>query len=289
MKKIITVLVLLCFCVSAVFSQKKDKIKDDHEIIQQIRTSGFADILSFQNQNHGFGNMTFTQQVGNYNKSSINQQSDGSNPLPNQSSSIQFGSSNEMNVGQIGVGNVLLGFQLGYVSNELGTNKGNQYGYGLGNGNGNAFAYGHNQYTTDIFVAGERNKLAITQDGSNNGVLAIQQGSDNSISAGQKGINNYLLLLQQGSRNSISGYVQENQDNQANFDAIIQIGNDLSLYATELSKSKLNGNSFKQEGEHLSLQVNNEFANTLGGIEINQSGRDMKVVVDQSYFSLPMK
>lgn len=287
MKKIIIVLFLLLFGISSVFSQKKDKDKEDHEIIQQIRTSGLTDILSFQNQDQGFNNMTMTQQVGNSNKSSVNQQSEAG--FGNQSYSIQQGTSNEMTVGQIGNGNVLLGFQLGYITTEIERNQGNHYGFGLDNGNGNAYAYGHDKGTTETIVAGDRNKLVINQEGSNNGVLAVQQGSDNSISARQKGTNNYLLLMQQGNRNSISGYEQESQEVSPNFDAIIQIGNDLTLSANDLSKSKPNGNSFKQEGEHLSLQINNQFANTLGGIEINQTGHDMKVVVDQSFFSNPLR
>jgi len=287
MKKIIILLFLLVFSVSSVFCQKKDK--EDREIIQQIRTSGLAEILSFQTQSRNTGNMAFTQQIGVWNKASVNQQAGQGSAFVNQASSIQQGNSNEMTIGQIGSGNVLLGFQLGYVTSEIERNQCNHYGFGLDNGNGNAYDYEHDKGITETIVAGDRNKLIISQDGSNNGVLAIQQGSDNSISAGQKGANNYLLLMQQGNRNSISGYVQENQEERPNFDAITQIGNDLTLSATELSKSKPNGNSFSQEGENLSLQINNQFANTIGGIEINQTGRDMKVVVEQSYFSFPMK
>ena len=288
MKKIIILLFLLVFGVSSVFSQKKDKDKEDHEIIQQIRTSGLADILGFQTQSRNTGNVAFTQQIGDWNKASVNQQAGQGSAFANQASSIQQGNSNEMTIGQIGSGNVLLGFQLGYVTSEIERNQGNHYGFGLDNGNGNAYAYGHDKGTTETIVAGDRNKLIISQDGSNNGVLAIQQGSDNSISAGQKGNNNYLLLMQQGNRNSISGYVQENQEERPNYDAIIQIGNDLTLSATDLSRSKPNGNSFRQEGENLSLQINNQFANTLGGIEIDQTGRNMKVVVDQSFFANPI-
>jgi len=44
-----------------------------------------------------------------------------------------------------------------------------------------------------------------------------------------------------------------------------------------------------QTGTNLSIEINNSLLNSLGGVEINQSGKDMKVVIDQSYFSFPMK
>jgi len=289
MRKLTSILLLILLICNSVFCQNKGKNQEkaEHEAIQQIRTSGLADILSFQTQNRDINNMVLTHQIGDQNKASINQQAESG--FGNQSYSIQQGNSNEMTVGQIGSGNVLLGFQLGYVTSEIERNQGNHYGFGLDNGNGNAYAYGHEKGTTETIVAGDRNKLVISQEGSNNGVLAVQQGSDNSISAGQKGTNNYLLLMQQGNRNSISGYEQESQEDSPNLDAIIQIGNDHTFSATDQSKSKPNGNSFRQEGEHLSLQINNQFANTLGGIEINQTGHDMKVVVDQSFFLDPLR
>lgn len=289
MKKITLILFLFAICSHSVFSQGngKNREKEENEAMQQIRTSGMADILSFQTQNRDVSNLVLTQQIGDQNKASVNQQTEAG--FGNQSYSIQQGTSNEMTIGQIGSGNLLLGFQLGYVTSELGRQQGNHYGFGLENGIGNAYAYGHGSSDANSVVEGERNKLAITQEGTNNSVISVQQGSDNTISAEQKGTNNYLLLLQKGKNNSITGYSQENTSDRVLFETVIQEGEGLSLNTTDVSKSKPNGNTFIQSGVNLSLQVNNAFANTLGGIEINQTGRDMKVVVDQSFFSFPMK
>lgn len=283
-KKITFILFLFIICSNSVFSQGngKNREKEENEAIHQIRTSGMADILSFQTQNRDVSNLVLTQQIGNQNKASVNQQAESG--FGNQSYSIQQGNSNEMNVGQIGAGNLLLGFQLGYITSELGRQQGNHFGFGLENGNGNAYAYGHGSSDANSVVEGERNKLTITQEGTNNGVVAVQRGSDNTISAEQKGTNNYLLLLQKGKNNSVTGYRQENTSDKMLLETVIQEGEGLSLNTSDVSKSKPNGNTFIQSGMNLSLQVNNEFANTLGGIEINQTGRDMKVVVDQSYF-----
>lgn len=285
MKKITFILFLFLICSSSVFSQGngKNREKEENEAIHQIRTSGMANILSFQMQNRDFSNLVLTQQIGDQNKASVNQQSEAG--FGNQSFSIQQGTSNEMSIGQIGAGNSLLGFQLGYITSELGRQQGNHFGFGPENGN----AYGHGSSEANSVVEGERNKLTITQEGTNNGVVAVQQGSDNTISAEQKGTNNYLLLLQNGKNNSISGYRQENTSDRILLETVIQEGESLSLNTSDVSKSKPCGNTFIQLGVNLSLQVNNEFANTLGGIEVTQSGRDMKVIVDQSYFSLPMK
>ena len=285
MKKITFFLFLFVIGTNSVFSQGNGKNweKEENESIQQIRTSGLADILSFQTQNRETSNMVLTQQIGDQNKASVSQQAESG--FGNQSYSIQQGSSNEMSIGQIGSGNLLLGFQLGYVTSELSRQQGNHYGFGLGNGN----AYGHGCSDDISVVESERNKLTITQQGTNNGVMAVQQGSDNTITAEQIGTNNYLLLYQKGKNNSVTGFSQENSSGKVLLETVIQIGEDLSLNTSDVSKSKPNGNAFMQNGVNLSLQVNNEFANTLGGIEINQTGRDMKVVVDQSFFSFPLK
>lgn len=257
------------------------------EAIHQISTNGIDNILSFQTLNRGISNSALTQQIGDQNKVIINQQRDPSLQSTNQSYTFQQGNANEMSVGQLGSGNLLLSFQLGYLANNAGKNQGNHYGLGLGNGN--AFALGISSETKGIMSEGERNKLQVSQTGNNNGILAVQLGDDNSICAGQKGNNNYLVILQQGKNNSITGYEQENSSEKILFDTVIQTGEGLVLNASDVSKSKPNGNAFSQSGINLSLQVNNGFVNSLGGIEINQTGRDMKVVVDQSYFSLPMK
>ena len=244
-----------------------------NESIHQISTSGIADILSFQTMNRGTGSFVLIQQTGNQNTSNINQQSDPGQS--NQSYAYQQGSFNEMSVGQIGSSNLLLGFQLGYLANQVNSSPG-------------ILPLVSVSGAVDGGQKGDGNMLEVSQEGENNGFMAVQQGNDNSISAEQKGTNNYLLILQKGTNNSVTGYIQENSSGR-NFDTIIQEGESLSLEATGVSTSKAMGNIFSQSGINLSLQVNNGFVNSLGGIEIAQTGKDMKVVVDQSYFSLPLK
>lgn len=244
-----------------------------------------GDILNNQNLNQGFSNYAFTQQFGCQNTAAVSQQADPGAGLPNQTFIIQDGNSNEMTNAQIGSGNLLLGFQLGYQVNDHHQDQGNHFGWE--NGNGNSLGYKHK--ANENMVIGERNKLTIQQAGNDNGVLAVQQGNDHLIVAEQKGNNNYLTILQKGTNNSVSGYVQENSDGGILFESISQVGENLHLSATDVSRSKSNGNVFNQSGVNLSLEVNNGLINTVGGIEINQTGRDMMVKVDQSFFSFPMQ
>jgi len=256
-----------------------------NETIQQISLPGIDNIMSFQNLNRAVSNYVLTQQTGNLNSATINQQKDGSSEMSNQSYTVQSGNSNELTIGQIGSGNLLLGFQLDYISNLLDQKQQSQDNVlkstllksgSPADGNG-------------YMVEGERNKMIITQDGTDNGIMAVQQGSDNTISADQKGENNYLLALQKGSNNTITDYKQENKSDEKLFDRIIQIGDNLSLKSDEVSTSSINGNTFVQTGTNLSLEINSELINSAGGIEINQKGKDMKIVIDQSYFSFPLK
>lgn len=291
MKKVTLYLLLSLLIANPGFSQEiiNDLNPATNGAIQQISKSGFENILSFQTLNQDVSNFVQTQQVGNQNKASINQKSGPGSTSANQSYTFQQGNANELSVGQIGGGNLLLSFQLGYLATEAGRTQGNHYGFGLGNGEGNAYAYGHQHTATGYLVEGERNKLTINQDGYDNGVMAIQMGTDNTISANQKGKNNYLAILQNGKNNSITGVSQENSSDKVLFDTFIQVGENLSFNATEDSKPKPNGNKTNQSGINLSLQVNNAFVNSLGGIEITQTGKDMSVVIDQSYFLFPMK
>jgi hypothetical protein len=256
-----------------------------NEAIQQISLPGIDDIMSFQNLNRAVSNYVLTQQSGNLNTASINQKSDGSSEMSNQSYTVQSGNSNELTIGQIGSGNIFLAFQLDYISDLIDQqlqSKDNGFSSilstvgSLTDGNG-------------YLVEGERNRMMITQDGTNNGVMIVQQGSDNSISAEQTGQNNYLLALQKGSKNTVTDYRQENTSEDILFDRIIQLGDNLTLKSDVASKSSVNGNTFVQSGSNLSLEINSELINTAGGIEVNQKGKDMKVVVDQSYFSFPLK
>jgi hypothetical protein len=257
---------------------------ESNEAIQQIRTPSIDNILIFQNMNKGISNYAFAQQTGNYNTVSINQQNDVGPSAANQSYTVQQGNSNEMTIGQMGNGNLLLSFQLGYLAILAG--GGLQNNIQLGNSNASSALSGE---ITGFTTKGERNKLNISQTGNNNGVMAVQQGTDNSLSVEQDGANNYLFALQKGTNNSVTGYKQENNSEEILFEKIIQIGDYLSLKTDESSMAKPTGNTFTQTGTNLSIEVNNNLLNTVGGVEINQTGRDMKVVIDQSYFSFPMK
>lgn len=281
---------LLCLLNFEVgFSQEviNDLSTEKSRAIHQIATSGFENILNFQSLNQGTSNFVLTQQIGDQNKANVKQQNNTGASLTNQSYTIQQGNANELTVGQIGSGNLLLSFQLGYLANKAGINKNSPANFGIENFVGNAPSFGSSTETNETL--GERNKLEVSQDGENNGILTVQQGDDNLINAEQKGSNNYLVVIQNGKNNSVTGYKQENSSEKILFDTVIQKGENLSLDASDASKSKPNGNLFSQSGSNLSLQVNNGFINSLGGIEIAQTGKDMKVVVDQSYFAFPTK
>jgi len=260
--------------------------KNDKNAINQIRQTGVADILSFQALNRGAADLVQTQQIGNLDKINVIQQSGQGAGLYNQLYGIQEGNSNEITLNQIGGGNMLIGFQLGFVTSELSRQLGSNYGFGLGAND--SYTYGNGYSNNGSLNVGERNKLTINQEGTNNIVMAFQQGSDNTISAKQDGNNNYLILYQKGKSNTITGYNQANTSGNILFDVVVQEGEKLTLNASEASK-RPNGNTFIQSGTNLTLQVNNQFANTLGAIGIIQTGKDMKVAVDQSFFPFPIK
>ncbi len=247
------------------------------ELIRQIVTRNDDNILGFQKLNHsGLENTVLAIQLGNENKAILNQCHD---PFAEQSSlifSYQQGAFNEMTIGQIGTGNTLFGFQLGYVTREWNTVS--------FTGRLEQMFSVYRTSCKDTWNAGERNIQDLYQEGSDNLLVAMQLGNDNLIQAGQKGIHNYLLILQSGSFNTLTGYEQSNQSDDMLTDTIIQEGDFLTISATGTSRFKLNGNSFTQRGANLSLEVNNDFINTTGGMEVIQTGRDMKVVIDQSYF-----
>jgi len=286
MKKHILYLIILLLNVFPTFSQ--DIINNtgplSSKAIQQIRVPGIDDILLFQTLNRGLSNYALTQQTGKLNTANINQNST-STDMSNQSYTVQSGNSNELTIGQIGSGNLLLGFQLGYLANHAGSIQDNPAG------DQTSMTSVSGSLTDGIgsVVTGENNKLNISQVGDNNGVMAVQQGTYNSISAKQRGSNNYLLAMQKGTDNTISDYAQENESGQVLFDRVIQIGDNLTLKTDGATDSSITGNTVMQTGANLTLEINNNLLNTAGGVTINQTGSDMKVVIDQSFFSFPMK
>jgi len=280
MKSILVFLILLIFSFSTAFCQKKK----DQEAIDNRREDGVTDIQTFQALNNGALNIIQAQQTGVQNSvAAIQQSSNGG--LLNQMYTIQEGNLNEVTVGQIGRGNMLLSFQLGYVTSEFVRQQGDCYGFGLGNQN----LYEYDDKSADFSInVGRRNKLTFNQNGTNNVGLVFQQGSDNTISVDQQGNNNYMIIYQKGRNNVINGYNQANTSDKILYDLVIQEGEKLVLNATESSKQP-SGNTFIQSGSNLQLQVNSGFANDLGGLGIVQTGKNMKVIVDQSFFAFPMK
>jgi len=283
MKKSILYILFLILNYFSGYSQEIINITstDTNEAIQQIALPGIGDILGFQTLNRNTGNYVSLQQAGNQNTANINQQSGVSAEMTNQAYTIQSGTSNELTLGQIGSGNLLLGFQLGYLATLTGNQQENQTAVPTG-------------YVESLLAGntispeGDGNKMTLTQTGNNNGILAIQQGSDNSISAQQTGSNNYLLALQKGSNNTITDYRQENTSGPVLYDKIVQTGDYLSL-KSDIASMSVTGNTFMQTGTKLSLEMNSDLINSPGGIQVTQTGKDMKVVVDQSYFSFPLK
>ncbi len=199
MKKIIFILFLFVIFSNSVFSQGngRDQDKENREVIQQIRTSGLADILSFQTMNNGVGSFVEIQQVGNQNRANISQQTDAGSAFANQAYSIQQGNSNEMTVGQIGSSNLLLGLQLGYITYELDRNTKNQFGSDPDTDN--AFASGNENKVNQSLIPGEGNELKVNQLGNNNVVVAVQQGSENKTIPAEK------VLLSVGRRPASEG------------------------------------------------------------------------------------
>jgi len=284
MKKSILYLTLLLFIPIRGHSQEvlTNNGSSTPESIQQIHLPGIEDILNLQTFSQEVTNYTVIQQTGNHNTATINQQNNSGSEKSNQSFTTQSGNSNELTIGQIGSGNILLGFQLGYLAALSGANSQANQGTGT-NGAG---------ITTNLngnIIEGDHNQMNITQNGNNNVVMAVQEGSGNTISAEQNKDNNYLIALQKGTNNSLTGYKQENESGLMLLDRVIQVGDNLTLKSDEVSKSSVAGNTFIQTGANLSLEINSDLLNSAGGIEINQTGKDMKVVIDQSYFSFPLK
>jgi hypothetical protein len=288
MKKIILYII---FLLSYTFPGYAQEIINNvgystNDAIQQIQLTGIDDIQRLQTSNQVANNYVSIQQTGNQNKAIINQQQGLGFEMSNQSTIIQSGNLNELTLGQIGSGNVMLGFQLNYLASLI---TGSQKDIQTGITTNNVLTAGSSNDINGYVVEGERNKMTIMQNGNNNGVMAVQQGSDNTISAEQTGNNNYLLALQKGTNNILTGYKQENETDHVLYDRVIQIGDNLTLKSDEVSKSSVNGNTFMQTGTNLSLEINSDLINSAGGMDVKQTGKDMKVVIDQSYFSFPLK
>lgn len=283
-KSIITVV----FCLFFVFNTQGQTNP------QQINTTEFDNLLFMQSSSVVLSDVSSIAQLGN-NNSAILSQTDAGGLLPNASNSMQQGSNNLADITQKGNGNVLFSFQMGVMADELSNgNIGNsQLDIALQNMmsfiiNPSSSAFTIGSQTNDIdYIAAEGNKMTITQNGTNNGIMAVQQGSNNTLSAEQTGNNNYLLALQIGSNNTIEDYKQENTSDQILYDKIIQTGDFLTL-KSDVASTTGAGNTFIQTGSNLSFEINSDLLNSPGGVQVNQAGNNMKVVISQSYFSFPL-
>jgi len=287
MKKFIIYLAILFFNYFLVYSQDiiNNTGSSTNGVIQQINVPGIEDIVNFQKLNPGVNNYVSAQQIGNQNAVNVNQNNGTSSDMTNQSYTVQAGNSNVLTIGQIGSGNLLLGFQLGYLATLAATNTNNQ----LEAPANFVFDFTANNVGNATLIVGKNNKMSIMQKGKNNGVMAVQQGTGNFISAEQLGNNNYLLAMQKGSNNEINEYKQANTSDKNLFDRIIQVGDKLSVTSENASIATAIGNTIIQTGTNLALEINNDLLNSIGGVKIDQKGTDMKVVIDQSFFSFPLK
>lgn len=264
---------IICLC----FSQEiiNYPIPESNENIQQISGVDLANVIGLQDLNFGLTNPSIILQLGNQNKLSVKQtnQFEGKN---NQTLNFQIGNYNELTLDQIGHGNLLLSFQMGYLALENLHRVFDLYGANKVDGENSP-------------AAGDNNKIKISQQGYENGILAVQQGNNNFISADQNGNNNYLRVLQKGNDNSVTDYRQENNLTGTLFDSIIQEGENLSVTTDGFPKTRPSENVFSQTGTNLSIEVHNEFLEPTGGLKVFQNGTDMKITVDQSYFPDPLR
>lgn len=136
---------------------------------------------------------------------------------------------------------------------------------------------------------GNGNLVSITQLGYNNRVLTVQQGSCNMLSLTQIGYNNGLVAWQVGESNWIDGYTQQNYSENSLCDRLVQVGEFLHFDARGLAGSGWSENRVTQIGNNLSFQINAVLPGSGEGIKVTQTGKDMRVVIEQSYFSFPLR
>jgi len=251
--------------------------------MHQIRIVDAGNITKFQACNIGLNNYVLLWQTGVQNSVSIKQNSGTTSKLGNESYNNQTGNFNELTVEQIGNGNTVFSSQVGnyaikntdYLLYKIDVEKQN-----------NAIS---KQMFNTIWAEGEHNKLNLEQKGEDNLVYSVQQGTDNSISAKQTNNQNILLIIQKGTGNEVNNYNQQNKSAHKLYDKIIQMGESNYLDYNEVSTGAIQGNTFTQIGNKLSVELNNGMMNSPGGIDVNQKGKEMNVIIDQSFFSFPMK
>lgn len=246
--------------------------------IQQVNSSEFLSTQSVQLESLDISSIT---QLGNYNTAHLIQTKKGDVfSFPNSSNSFQQGDFNLADVIQKGNENVLLSFQLGYLTNGLLT----LYTYQPDAQLQNMLSF---STSSSLFTAGINNTLYSSQEGKSNEILVIQQGSSNYIDVEQLGNENLLIINQVGMNNRVENFKQNNIDGK--IDVISQIGDNNTFNSVNGSIVNFYENNYTQEGSNLSLTINNSNLTSLGAIKVNQTGHDMNIVIDQSYFSYPMQ
>jgi len=249
----------------------------------QINISEFENSLANQPFNADPTYNSSITQLGNYNTAKLIQtQEQDLISNPNTSNSYQQGNFNLVDLSQKGSENVLYSFQVGYTTPGHSTeNKVNTQTYAT-----LASVLNLNLNSASLFSDGNNNTLISSQEGNSNKLLSIQQGSNNYIHAEQSGNDNNLVAQQVGTNNRVENFMQNNLHGES--DVISQVGENITLNSIS-SSNNLYGNNYSQNGTNLSITLNNSTFNTLGGLKVNQTGHDMKIVIDQSYFSFPLK
>lgn len=146
-----------------------------------------------------------------------------------------------------------------------------------------------NNMGINLVDCGNGNLVSITQLGYDNRVMTVQQGSCNMLSLTQIGYNNGFFAWQVGDYNWIDGYRQQNYSENSLFDKLVQVGEFLHFDARGLEGSGWSENRVTQIGSNLSFRINAVLPGSGDGIKVNQTGRDMRVVIEQSYFSFPLR
>ena len=134
---------------------------------------------------------------------------------------------------------------------------------------------------------GGKNELYLRQLGTSysNKAIIQQEGSENYINVDQNGDENNFNVLQVGNNNRVETFKQTNVNGKK--DDISQIGDNLTLNVSLETIGAVYGNTFTQIGTNLSATVTSTIP--LNDITVSQTGHDMKVVIDQSFFSFPLK
>ncbi|WP_159520878.1 hypothetical protein [Sunxiuqinia indica] len=252
--------------------------------IEQIQSASETGLFSVQSQNQQDQNKVIVNQLGNYNTVSVEQSNSSEFEKANQAILLQEGNQNQTDMEQEGSRNSLISLQLGYLSTRFSTTNPSPLFEVL------SANFSLVDYVFGDLSSSDRNTIVSKQEGSNNGLISLQVGSDNYMSASQMGQNNYLVATQIGQFNHLLDFKQENQSSsEFLLESITQLGRNNLIEFSGTIKGQIYGNSYKQSGENLALKLNTSLITSLGGMEITQTGHDMTIVIDQSYFSFPMK